>query len=302
MNIQWYPGHMARTRRQLEQDLKGVDLVAEIVDARIPRSSRNPDLEELCRGKPRLVILNRADQAEPAGNRAWSAWLGSRGQAVLETDARSGRGTARFSAAAREALAPQLERWRERGQTGRPVRVMVAGIPNVGKSTFINQVARRRLARAEDRPGVTRGRQWVHVDAGLELLDTAGILWPRLEGGDTGLHLAFTGAVKDDILDRETLACHLMARLARDWPDRLRERLGLQELPPALEGEDPVAWGYRLLEAAARRRGMRISGGEWDTERMARVLLDEFRGGKLGRFTLEWPEEGRGHGAGSVEP
>ncbi len=302
MNIQWYPGHMTRTRRQMEGDLKNVDLVAELLDARIPVSSRNPDIDALCGSKPRLIILNRADQAEPAGSRAWGAYFRARGMTVLETDARSGRGTERFAAAAREALREQIARWREKGQVGRPVRAMVVGIPNVGKSTFINKVARKKSAKAGDRPGVTRGRQWVNVDSSLDLLDTAGILWPKFEDPQTGLHLAFTGAVKDEVMDAETLGCHLMALLARRWPERLTQGCRLAALPEEQEGENEVAWGYRLLEAAASRRGMRISGGEWDTERMARVLLDEFRAGKLGRFTLEWPEEGSGtDGSGTVE-
>ena len=292
MNIQWYPGHMTKTRRQMEEDIKFVDLVAELVDARIPVSSRNPDIDALCGGKPRLIILNRADQADPAATARWSARFRDQGFAVLETDARTGKGVNRFSAAVKETLAEKLAAWKAKGQVGRPVRAMVVGVPNVGKSTFINQVAKRKSAKAGDRPGVTRGKQWVAVDSGLDLLDTPGILWPRFEDEQTGLHLAYTGAVKDEVMDAETLACHLMEELAERYPQALESRYKLA-IPPktgeetGLAGLAGLEYGYGLLEAAAKNRGLPISGGEADTERMARVLLDEFRGGRLGRFTLE---------------
>lgn len=291
MNIQWYPGHMTKTRRQIEADLKNVDIVVEIIDARIPVSSRNPDIDAITAGKPRLVVLNRADQADPAGNRAWGAWFRKKGWSVLETDAKTGAGVNQFSRVVQEVLKDQIARWQERGLVGRPVRAMVVGVPNVGKSTFINKVARKKSAKASDRPGVTRGKQWVTVDRGLELLDTPGILWPKFEDVETGMRLAFTGAVKDDIMDVETLGCHLMAFLGTQYPNVLVESYRLKEVPAREAEENEVAYGYRLLEACAQKRGMRISGGEFDTERMARVLLDEYRGGKLGRFTLELPEE-----------
>ena len=290
MNIQWYPGHMTKTRRQIEADLKHVDIVVEIVDARIPVSSRNPDIDAICAGKPRLIVLNRADQADPAMNRQWAARFKAQGHAVLETDARTGRGVNQFSPAVQQALGEQIARWREKGQVGRPVRAMVVGVPNVGKSTFINKVAKKKSAKAGDRPGVTRGKQWVNVDQSLDLLDTPGILWPKFEDERTGMDLAFTGAVKDDIMDVETLACHLAALLARRYPHALAEGYRLPAVPEQEGEENDVAYGYRLLEACAQRRGMRVSGGEFDTERMARTLLDEYRGGKLGRFTLEAPE------------
>ena len=291
MNIQWYPGHMTKTRRQIEADLKHVDIVVEIIDARIPVSSRNPDIDAITAGKPRLVVLNRADQADPAGNRAWGAWFRKKGWSVLETDAKTGAGVSQFSRVVQEVLKDQIARWQEKGLVGRPVRAMVVGVPNVGKSTFINKVARKKSAKASDRPGVTRGKQWVTVDRGLELLDTPGILWPKFEDVETGMRLAFTGAVKDDIMDVETLGCHLMAFLGTQYPNVLAESYRLKEVLAREEEENEVAYGYRLLEACAQKRGMRISGGEFDTERMARVLLDEYRGGKLGRFTLELPEE-----------
>ena len=283
MNIQWYPGHMTKTRRQMEADLKLVDIVVELVDARIPLSSRNPDIDAICGQKPRLVVLNRADQADPEGNRAWGAWFRGKGFAVLETDAKTGKGVGQFGPAVREALKEQIARWREKGLVGRPVRAMVVGVPNVGKSTFINQVAKRKSAKAGNRPGVTRGKQWVSVDAGLELLDTPGILWPKFEDETTGIHLAFTGAVKDEIMDLETLACHLIELLARRYPQALAERYKLEA--------DPGLPGWELLELCGKKRGFRISGGEVDTERMAKVLLDEYRSGKLGNLTFETPQD-----------
>jgi len=273
---------MTKTRRQMEEDLKLVDLVAELVDARIPVSSRNPDIDALAAGKPRLMILNRADQADPAGTAAWTAFFKQKGFSVLETDAKSGKGVNQFPAACRAALRDRLEQWKAKGLVGRAMRVMVVGIPNVGKSTFINKAAGRKTAKAADRPGVTRGKQWVVVPGGLELLDTPGILWPKFEDETTGLHLAFTGAVRDEVVDSEELAAALLALLAERYPDSLAQRYKVE----TQSGEA----GWQLLERCARKRGMLISGGEADTERMARVLLDEFRGGKLGRFTLEIPE------------
>ena len=283
MNIQWYPGHMTKTRRMIQSQLKNMDAVCEILDARIPLSSRNPDVEELTAGKPRLIVLNRIDVADGEATRLWAAWFRTRGAAVLEVNAREGQGTARFAAAVRELLADKLTAYAEKGQVGRTLRVMILGIPNVGKSTFINKVARRKTAKAEDRPGVTRTQQWVPVDRTLELMDTPGMLWPKFDDPQVGLHLAFTGAVRDEILDTETLACRLMELLGQRYPQALAERYKIEIAP-----EDT---GYDLLMKAGRRRGFMVRGGEVDTERMAKVLLDEFRGGKLGRFTLELPED-----------
>ena len=291
MNIQWYPGHMTKTRRMIAEQMKHMDAVCEILDARIPLSSRNPDVEELTAGKPRLIVLNRIDQADPAGTARWRAYFQGKGYAVLECSAKAGQGTVKFAAAVRELLSDKIAAYAEKGQVGRMMRVMILGIPNVGKSTFINQVARRKTAKAEDRPGVTRSKQWVPIDASLELLDTPGILWPKFEDQSVGLNLAYTGAVKDEIMDLETLACHLMAYLGEQYPEALAACYKLPAVPERKNGEEDVAWGYRLLETAGRKRGFLISGGEVDTERMARILLDEFRGGKLGRFTLELPED-----------
>ncbi len=283
MQIQWYPGHMTKTRRQMEEDLKLVDAVCELLDARIPISSRNPDIAAICGAKPRLVILNRTDMADPAMSDRWCARLQRQGFAAIQTDCKSRRGVASFEPAVRELLKDRLERYREKGQVGRALRVMVVGIPNVGKSTFINQVSGRKGAKAEDRPGVTRGRQWVSAGRGLLLLDTPGILWPKFDDARVGQMLAFTGAVKDQVLDAEELACRLAELLWRRYPDSLRERYGIEAA-----AEAP---GWELLEQLGRRRGFLISRGEIDLERSAKILLDEYRGGKLGRFTLETPEE-----------
>ncbi len=282
MNIQWYPGHMTKTRRQMESDLKLVDAVCELLDARIPYSSRNPDIASICGEKPRMIILNRIDMADPAETKRWAAYFRSQGHVVVETDCKSRKGINQFAPAVRELLKDKLERYAAKGQVGRTLKVMVVGIPNVGKSTFINQVAKRKGAKTENRPGVTRGKQWVVVDDGLELLDTAGILWPKFEDQEVGMKLAYTGAVKDDILDMETLACGLFERLWQRYPDAVRERYKI-DLPPD-------AKGYELLEAAGRKRGFLMARAEIDTERMARVLLEEYRSGKLGRFTFEGPE------------
>lgn len=284
MNIQWYPGHMTKTRRQMEADLKHVDIVVEIVDARIPISSRNPDIDAICGNKPRIVMLNRADQADPQLTRAWADYFNKTlGIPAAAADSRAGTGVGQMAALARSALKEQIARWKEKGQVGRPIRAMVVGVPNVGKSTFINKAAKRKSAKTGDRPGVTRGKQWVSVDSGLELLDTPGILWPKFEDETTGLHLAFTGAVKDEVTDLEGLACALLELLRDRYPQAVKERYKVAEM----EGRQ----GWELLEDCAKNRGMRISGGEVDTERMAKLLLDEFRGGKLGRFTLEAPED-----------
>ena len=282
MNIQWYPGHMTKTRRQIEADLKQVDAVCEIVDARIPMSSRNPDIDAICGSKPRIIVLNRMDLADPNATKKWAAYFKSKGMAVLTTDCKTRKGIADFTPAARIACAEKLERDAKRGMN-RPIRVMVVGIPNVGKSTLINQISGRKGAKAENRPGVTRGKQWVTVDSTLQLLDTPGILWPKFEDPEVGMMLAYTGAVKDGVIDVEELSCRLMELLHKFYPQTLLERYKVE----APEGTP----GWELIGMAGRKRGYLISGGEVNTERMSKVLLDEFRGGKLGKFTLEMPEE-----------
>ena len=288
MNIQWYPGHMTKTRRQMEQDIRLVDAVCEIVDARIPHSSRNPDIDVICGGRPRMIILNRIDMADPAMTKRWAGYFRRCGMTVLETDCKNRKGTGQFASSVRELLKDKIQKYQEKGQAGRTLRVMVVGIPNVGKSTFINAVSGRKSAKAENRPGVTRGKQWITVEKGLEMLDTPGILWPKFEDPEVGLKLAYTGAVKDNVVDVETLAVHLIGLLGREYPDALESRYRFT-VPDTFED-------YELLELAGRKRGMLISGGEVDTERMSRVLLEEYRNGKLGRFTLEKPKEAEADG------
>ena len=282
MNIQWYPGHMTKTRRQIEADLKQVDAVCEIVDARIPMSSRNPDIDSICGNKPRIIVLNRMDLADPEATKRWADYFKSKGMAVVITDCKSRKGINTFEPAVRSVLKEKLQRDAAKGMH-RPMRIMIVGIPNVGKSTLINQISGRKGAKAENRPGVTRGKQWVTVNSSLLLLDTPGILWPKFEDPNVGMMLAYTGAVKDGILDVEELACYLIQLLHRRYPNALKERYGIdtqEDLP-----------GWELLEMAGRKRGFLVSGGEINLERMAKVLVDEYRSGKLGYFTLEEPED-----------
>ena len=281
--LSWFPGHMTKTKRMIVAEIKKMDAVCEIVDARIPLSSRNPDVDEMVGNKPRMIVLNRVDQADPRETKRWAAYFRGKGYAVLEVNAKNGVGTNQFAAAVRQLLQEKIAAWEAKGQVGRTVRVMVLGIPNVGKSTFINKVAKRKTAKAEDRPGVTRTKQWVPVDSTLELLDTPGILWPKFDDKEVGIRLAFTGAIKDDVMDIEELACYLMEYLGKHYPEILTERYKVE-----LEDGDS---GYDLLIKAGRKRGFLMRGAEVDTERMARILLDEFRGGKLGTFTLETVEE-----------
>lgn len=282
MNIQWYPGHMTKTRRQMEADLKQVDAVCEILDARIPISSRNPDIDSICGSKPRIVIMNRMDLADPNATKQWMTHFRSKGMAAIATDCKTKRGISDFQPAVRSLLKEKIDRDAARGMK-RALRVMVVGIPNVGKSTLINQISGRKGAKAENRPGVTRGKQWVTVDNGLLLLDTPGILWPKFDDPNVGLALAFTGAVKEDVIDLEELGCRLFSLLWQRYPESVKARYGI-EMP-----ED--AQGYELLEAAGKKRGFLLARGEINTERMAKVLVDEYRSGKLGRLTFEMPED-----------
>ena len=282
MNIQWYPGHMTKTRRQIEADLKQVDAVCEIVDARIPISSRNPDIDSICGSKPRIIVLNRMDLADSNATKRWLEYFRSKGCFAVATDCKSKKGVSSFEPVVRSALKEKIERNAAKGMN-KALKIMIVGIPNVGKSTFINQISGRKGAKAENRPGVTRGKQWVTVNNGLLLLDTPGILWPKFEDPVVGMMLAYTGAVKENVIDIEELACKLMELLWRFYPDALRSRYGI-------EGADN-ATGYELLMEAGKKRGYLLSGGEIHTERMARVLLDEYRLGKLGLFTLEMPED-----------
>jgi ribosome biogenesis GTPase A len=267
----------------MEDSLSLVDAVCEILDARIPHASSNPDIYTLAGDKPRLTILNRTDLADPAVTKQWAGYFDACGIKVIETDARSGKGVNAFIPAVRELLKDKVAAYAAKGQAGRTLRVMILGIPNVGKSTFINKVAGRKAAAVSDRPGVTRGKQWITVDRGMELLDTPGLLWPRFDSREIGEHLAWTGAVKDGVADMEALAAGLLPFLRERYPADLEARYKLKA--------DPTLQGWELLEAAARKRGFLISGGEVDTERMSQILLDEFRAGTIGRISLETPEE-----------
>lgn len=283
MNIQWFPGHMTKAQRMIEENLSMVDAVCEILDARIPYSSRNPDIDRLAGDKPRLVILNRVDLADPQMTARWRKYFESRGLAILETDAKSGKGVGSFAPAVRRLLKDKLAAYEAKGQVGRPLRVMILGIPNVGKSTFINRVAGRKAAIAGDKPGVTRGKQWINIDQGLDLLDTPGILWPKFDSQEVGEMLAITNAIKADVLDKETLGANFMLRLRELYPKAIEERY---KFVP-----DPNMNGFELLEQAAKKRGFLVSRGEYDIERMANTLLGEYHDGKLGRLTLEAPPD-----------
>lgn len=276
-DIQWFPGHMAKTRRMIEENLKLVDAVVEIVDSRIPEASRNPLLNELIGEKPRILLLNKCDYADDAMTKRWQAYYEKQGLSVLAGDCRSGKGMNRFLPLLKKRLAPLLEKRRARGMIGRALRIMVVGIPNVGKSSFINRMANARKTKVEDRPGVTRGKQWVTIDKEVELLDLPGILSPKLDDRDAALRLAFTGAIRDDIMDTEALAGELGAYLKEHYPERLSERYKLDDS----DG--------RILEKIAVKRGMVLSGGVPDLRRAAAALLDEYRSGKIGKITLEQP-------------
>ncbi len=281
MNIQWYPGHMTKARRAMKEDMKLIDLVIELVDARVPLGSRNPDIDELARGKSRLVLLNKADLADERWNRAWAAYFKEQGIHALEINARSGMGLKQISPLVQEACREKLERDKRRGILNRPIRAMVAGIPNVGKSTFINSFAGKACTKTGNKPGVTRGNQWIRLNRTLELLDTPGILWPKFEDQSVGLRLAFIGTVNDEIIDREELAAELIRFLKEHYEEALGGRYGEEAGAEA----DP----YRALARIAEARSCRLKGNEPDTKRAANLFLDEFRGGKLGRITLEFP-------------
>lgn len=283
-SIQWFPGHMAKTRRLIQSNLKLVDMVLEITDARIPQSSRNPELDRWVQGKPRMLVLNKCDNADPAMTKRWLRYYESQGIAAMACDCKTGAGIGTFLPLVKKTLSELLARREARGMAGRMTRVMVVGVPNVGKSSFINRMAGTKRARAEDRPGVTRGKQWVSLDKDVELLDMPGVLWPKFEDPLVGEKLAFTGAVKDGVVDIELLAMRLLSYLAKNYPERLAERFKMTEL-------DCLS-GWELLKLAGRKRGMLVSGGEVNTERAAITVMDEYRGGKLGRLTFEAPPEG----------
>lgn len=284
-NIQWFPGHMTKTKRKIQSSLKLVDAVAEIIDARIPISSRNPDLAQIIQSKPRLVLLNKCDMANQTATKMWIEHFKRQGITAIAIDCKSGRGLNQFAPAVNKVLAQRLEKLKSKGMINPMLRIMIVGIPNVGKSSFINRIAKQNRAKVEDRPGVTRGNQWYTIAKNLEMLDTPGVLWPKFDDKIVGEHLAFTGAVKDQILDIELLAVRLLDFLKMLKPKDFIERFKLE----AADIENIES--YELLELIGKKRGMLVSGGEVNTERAAIMLLDEFRAAKLGRITVEMPYE-----------
>ena len=277
MNYQWYPGHMTKAKRMMQENSKLIDLIIELVDARIPMSSRNPDIDELGKGKSRIILLNKSDLADAGLNQEWESFFKEKGYFVQQLNAKTGAGIKNIQALVQESCKEKIERDRKRGIINRPVRAMVVGIPNVGKSSFINRIAGNNRAKAENRPGVTRGNQWFTVDKQLELLDTPGVLWPKFEDKTVGEHLAFTGAVTDRILDTEWLAMQLLSLLSREYPEKITARYGIELTDDS----------YELLCRIGKKRGMMIRGGETDTERAANMLLEEYRSCKIGNITLE---------------
>lgn len=295
MEYQWYPGHMSKARRMMEEDRKLVDLIIEVLDARIPMSSRNPEIDELGRGKFRIVLLNKADLADPACSRLWVKFFGQKGIHALEVDSRTGAGVKALPRLVEEVCREKLQRDRSRGILNRPVRAMVVGIPNVGKSTFINAFAGKACTKTGNKPGVTKGKQWIRLNKGLELLDTPGILWPKFEDQDVGRRLAYIGSLNDDILSVHEMAADLLKELAAKYPGALAQRYGLE---PAADGQgkDPAL----LLEEIARLRKCYGKGEIPDPEKAAAIVLEDFRKGRLGRLTLELPGGGEGPGAGGT--
>lgn len=284
-SIQWFPGHMAKTRRLITENLKMVDLVLELTDARIPQSGRNPELDKWLGEKPRILMLNKADSADPGITQKWLEYYRNHQIPAIACDCRSGKGLNQFLPLVKTVLAELIERRQKKGLVGRAIRIMVVGIPNVGKSSFINRMAGSKRAKVEDRPGVTRSKQWVNISSDMELLDMPGVLWPKFEDPIVGEKLAFTGAVKDDVVDLELLAMRLLDFLRKKYPVELAERY-------RLEGTDfQEIEEYELLELVGKKRGMLISGGEVNTERAAITILDEYRAGKLGRISFDLPEE-----------
>lgn len=282
-SIQWFPGHMAKTRRVMRESLGLVDIVVELRDARIPKSSRNPEIEKIVGDKPRLVVFNKADIADPAVTKMWQDYYKSHGVRTLALDCRSGKGLKELVPAVRETLADLLAKRRARGMESRPIRMMIVGVPNVGKSSLINRLAGGKKVKVEDRPGVTRGKQWVRLENGIELLDMPGVLWPKFDDKQVGERLAYTGAIKDDVYDLEWVAMRFLALLRERYPQLLEERFKVT----AEESADLEP--YDLLELVGRKRGMMMSGGVVNTERAAITVLDEFRSGKIGRISLERP-------------
>jgi ribosome biogenesis GTPase A len=288
MNIQWFPGHMAKTRRLITEDLKLVDVIIELLDARIPFSSRNPEINSLINNKPRLVAFNKSDFADEQISRQWIQWYADQGIKCILINSINGKGLNDIKTRARDLMSEKIERDKTKGKIFTPVRTMVVGIPNVGKSSFINKIVGKASAVTGDRPGVTRGKQWIRINSDIELLDTPGILWPKFEDQEVGMNLAFTGAIKDDIMDTGEVAMELLHKLARLYPNELCTRFKLE--PDFIKNAKPLD----LLETVGRKRGCIISKGQIDYSRISAIVLDEFRGGKLGKITLERPNDRSG--------
>lgn len=278
--VQWFPGHMAKTRRLIKEQLKQVDAVTMLLDARIPESSKNPEIDSLTEGKPKIILFNKADLADPTATKQWVEYYEKQGAATLEVDCRTGKGLNKFRPLVREVLKDAIKRNEEKGMAGKTLRIMVIGIPNTGKSSFINKMGAGGKAKVEDRAGVTRNNQWFVIGGGIEMLDTPGVLWPKFEDPEVGDKLAFTGGVKDQILDIETLAVRFLTVMRDNYPEKLKERYKIDNF----EDLEP----YEILELIGKKRGMMIRGGEIDTMRASVAVLDEYRAGKLGRLTLEW--------------
>lgn len=283
MNIQWYPGHMSKTRRLITENLKLVDVVIELVDARVPYSSKNPDIDELARNKPRIIVMNKSDLADEKISSRWISWFKEKGYGVIPINSITGKGVSEVDRLAREMLKEKIERDKQRGRIFRPIRAMVVGIPNVGKSTFINKLVGKASAKTGDKPGVTKGKQWIKIKKDFELLDTPGILWPKFEDMNVGMKLAFTGAIKQEILDVHTLSLELLKLLSSKMPSTIENRYKIENVST----KTPIA----LLTEIGKNRGFLISGGEVDYSRAAQILLDELRSGKLGNITLETPDD-----------
>lgn len=281
MHFQWYPGHMTKAKRMMQENIKLIDLVIELVDARIPVSSRNPEIDELGKNKARLILLNKSDLAEDKWNDAWAEFFKEKGYSVLKVNSRKGGGVKSIQGVIQEACKEKIERDRKRGILNRPVRAMVVGIPNVGKSTFINALAGKACTKTGNKPGVTKGKQWIRLNKNVELLDTPGILWPKFEDQTVGLRLAFIGSIKDEILNAEELAMELIGFLKNKYPGILKEKYQIEET------ED----NFACLNSIAESRHCLVRGNELDTEKAARILLDDFRNGRLGKITLEFPED-----------
>lgn len=284
--VQWFPGHMAKTRRLIKESLGLVDAVTELLDARIPMSSRNPELDELTGRKPRIVLLNKCDVADDSITKEWIEYFKRRGQYALAVDCRTGKGLNQYHNLVRQVLADKIKANEERGMPGKALRIMVVGIPNTGKSSFINRMAGKNRAKVADKPGVTRHNQWFAIGNGIELLDTPGVLWPKFDDPEVGDKLSFIGSVKDEVTDVETMAARLVKVLAEDYEDKLTGRYKLKNIPDVKS-----AMPWELLEEIGRERGMLMRGGEVNTERASVMLLDEYRGGKMGKISFERPSQ-----------